>query len=391
MNLQTGEHKVLIRDGSQAEYVEAPPSSTQGGYLVYATEGALSAVRFSPHTLEVLSDPVTVVERVLTKGSGAADFSVSRGGTLVFVTAREVAGTVRSLVWVDRHGREEAISAPARPYGVVRLSPDGALAALDIRDAQDDVWIWSFARQTLTPLTFGHSDNNPVWSADGRHVIFRSARAGAANLFRQAADGTGIAERLTTSSSSQTPKAATPDGKRILFTAVGDATSANDLHTLNPGEPKTDPLIQTAFLKNDPSVSSDGRWLAYESNESGRLEVYVRPFPSVNEGRWQVSMGGGRQPQWSRDGRELFYLDGAGFLTSVPVETRTTFAAAKPTRALDTRYFSSNGPWTYDISSDGQRFLMLKDATPADTNSAPASMVVVVNWLEELKSRFSQK
>ena len=392
LDLQSGEHKMLIQDGSQAEYIDALPGSTDGGYLVYATDGALRAVRFDPVRLEVLSDPVTVLEQVLTKPSGAADFSLSRQGTLVFVTAREVAGTVRSLVWVDRKGREEAINAPARAYGVVRLSPDGALAALDIRDQQDDIWIWSFARQTLTPLTFEHSDNNPIWTADGRHIIFRSARSGGPNLFRQSADGTGTAERLTTTPISQTPKAATPDGKRLLFTAVGDETSANDLHVLFLDEkPRTEPLIQTAFLKNDPSISPDGRWLAYESNESGRPAVYVRPFPNVNEGRWQVSSGVARQAQWARDGRELFYLEGAGFLTSVRVETKPAFAAGKPTRVLDRLYYSSNGPWTYDISPDGQRFLMLKDAPPSDTNSAPASVVVAVNWIEELKSRIPPK
>ncbi len=195
---------------------------------------------------------------------------------------------------------------------------------------------------------------------------------GAANLFWQAADGTGAAERLIASPSGQNPKAVAPDGKRIVFTAIGDTASANDLHVLMlDGTPRTEPLIQTAFYKSNPAISPDGRWMAYESNESGQPEIYVRPFPNVNSGRWLVSSAGGRQPQWGRDGRELFYLDRTGFLTSVEVETKPTFASSVPNRVLQKRYPGGAGPWSYDIANDGQRFLMFRDAASPDKPDGP--------------------
>ncbi len=361
--------------------------------------GTLRAVRFDPGTLAVLSDPVPVVEAVTTLQSGAAEFSVSRTGALVYVPGGATGGT-RSLVWVTRQGHEEPLAAaPPRAYNYPRLSPDGTRVALDIRDQQNDIWIGDLARQTLTRLTFGPAaDMFPVWSPDSRRLIFASARAGAPNLFWQAADGTGAAERLTESPNSQVPNAITPDGTRIIFrenpgTTVSGTGTDVMLMPLQPPR-RAQPLLQTAFAQGNAEIAPEGRWLAYESGESGRLEIYVRPFPDVGGGRWQVSTGGGRTPLWSRNGQELFYLSLLeGVVMAVRVQAGSSWSSSTPERVLQGQYFYSNpaNGRTFDIAPDGRRFLMIKQGG-SDGAAAPQNRIVFVqNWVEELKTRVSTK
>ena len=217
-DLTTGDTTTLIRGGSQAEYVAPSTGSGRAGYLVYAVAGTLRAVRFDPDTLTVLSDPVPVVEAVTTLPTGAAEFSVSRTGALVYVPGGATTAGTRSLVWVTRQGREEPLAAaPPRGYFYPRLSPDGTRVALDIRDQQNDIWIWDLARQTLTRLTDAPAaDQYPVWTPDSRRIVFGSARAGVANLYGQAANNTGTVERLTTSPNSQQPLSISPEGTRLI-------------------------------------------------------------------------------------------------------------------------------------------------------------------------------
>jgi eukaryotic-like serine/threonine-protein kinase len=399
LDLQTGQQKTLVRGGSDAQYVET-------GHLVYASAGTLRAVRFDPDRLEVLGDPVPVVERMTTLQTGAADFRISRQGTLVYVPGGSIAaGAMRSLVWVTREGREEPINAPPRTYASPRLSPDGTRVALDAFDQDNDIWIWDLGRETLTRLTFDPgADSSPNWAPDGRRIVFGSSRAGSigsvTNLFWQAADGTGTPERLTTSPNTQAPQSFSPDGKRLVLGEANPKT-ANDLLLLQiDGTPRREPpstsgnaignihpLIQTTFQETAGEVSPDGRWLTYYSNESGRNEVYVRPFPNVDGGRWQISVGGGTRPAWSRNGRELFYLaPGPGvneLMMAVPVQTTPTFSAGNPSKLFE-------GPWyigvegrTYDVSPDGKRFLLIRDVSAQP--SALPTITVVLNWFEELK------
>jgi len=396
LDLTTGHTTTLIRGGSQAEYV-AP------GFLVYALAGALRAVRFDPVTLTVGSDPMPVVEAVTTLPTGAAEFSVSRTGALVYVPGGAMGGT-RSLVWVTRQGLEAPLAAaPPRAYGLPRLSPDGTRVALDIRDQQQDIWIWDLARQTLTPLTDAPAtDAFPVWTPDSRRVIFGSNRGGVSNLFWQAANNTGTVERLTTSPNVQVPTSISPDGTRLIVRETVP-TTGNDLRVLRldpstslgagPSTPlgtpprQTEPLLQTTFTEDSGEISPDGHWLAYQSNESGAFQISVRPFPTVDAGHWTISPSGGTRPLWARSGTELFYLDGAGAMTRVPIQTTPTFSAGTPTKLFDTRYFSAAVGRSYDVSPDGQRFLMIKTA---GTEQAP-TMVVVLNWIEELKARLPAK
>ena len=384
LDLTTGHYKTLIHGGSQAEYVEP-------GYLVYALAGTLRAVRFDPAKLDVLSDPVPVVESVTTLASGAAEFSVSRQGALVYVPGGATGGT-RSLMWVTRQGHEDPIAAaPSRGYISPRLSPDGTRVAVYIADQQSDIWILDLAHQTLTRLTDAPSiDQYPVWTPDSRRVIFSSNRAGITNLFWQAADNTGTVDRLATSPSAQFPISISPDGTRLIVRETATKTGADlrvlrlDASATAPAPPRqTEPLVQTTFNEDNGEISPDGHWLAYQSNEGGQFQISVRPFPNVDSGHWTISTTGGTKPLWARTGKELFYIDGTSAVTSVPIQTVPTFSNGTPTKVFEGRYYTSASSRTYDVSPDGQRFLMIK----ATSNDQAPSMVIVLNWLEELKAR----
>jgi serine/threonine-protein kinase len=390
LDLASGQRTILVRGGSQAEYVEP-------GYLVYAVAGALRAVRFNPATRTIGSDPVPVVEQVRTLPTGAAEFSVSRQGTLVYVPGSATAAR-RSLVWVTRQGQETAITAPPRAYVFPRLSPDGTRVALDIRDQDHDIWIADLARQTLTRLTDAPaSDIYPVWTPDGQRIIFASARAGKLNVFWQAADNTGPVERLTTSPNPHFPISIAPDGTRLIVDESVPPASGRELRVLRmPRRPETDtlsppvdlrrtePLMRTKFNGMNGEVSPDGHWLAYQSNDSGRNEIFVRPFPNVDDGHWTISTNGGTRPVWERSGKELFYLDGTNALTAVSVRTTPIFSFDTPTKLLEGRYYANEDGRSYDVSPDGQRFLMIKGIASGDPGATPASMIIVVNWIEEL-------
>lgn len=254
-----------------------------------------------------------------------------------------------------------------------------------ILDQENDVWIWNLTRETLTRLTFDPGlDRMPVWTPDGRRVAFSSQRAGTDNLFWQAADGTGPVERLTESANAQFPTSFSPDGTRLLFReAPADGASDIGILTLE-GERRATPLMQTTFAEWNAEVSPDGRWIAYQSNESGRDEIYVRPFPQVDGGRWQVSTGGGTRPLWARNGRELFYLVGQGRMMAVALQRGPTFVVGNPQVIFDGPYVAPQPGRTYDVSADGQRFLMIKESG-ADQTSAPSEIVIVQHWFEELK------
>jgi eukaryotic-like serine/threonine-protein kinase len=391
LDLKSGRIGTLVRGGTDGQYVDT-------GHLVYASGGSLRAMRFDAARLEVLGDPVPVVDQVVTLQTGAADFRVARQGTLVYVAGGSTGGTVtRSLAWVTRDGREEAINAPTRGYTIVRLSPDETQVAVDIREPQGgNIWIWNFSRQTLTPLTFGSStDTIPIWTPNGRRIVFSSGRAGPPNLFWQASDGTGTAERLTTSVYIQAPTAFSPDGKTLVVQESRPKTGPDLMLLRMDGARQTEPLIQSEGSDLAGEVSPDGRWLAYYSSESGRSEVYVRPFPNVNDGRWQISNAGGTRPAWSKDGRELFYVFTRANLLSVmavAVQTTSTFSAGNPTRLFDGPWYAVQAGRTFDVSRDGKRFLMIKEPTlGGGDRSASPTITVVVNWTEELAARIPSK
>jgi Tol biopolymer transport system component len=383
-SLATGERRVLIEGGTDARYVPT-------GHLVYALRRSILAVPFDADRLEVTGGPVSLVDGVATGYgalTGAAHFSVSDTGSMVYFDDFET-GIARTLVWVDREGREEPLSAGARAYTYPRISPDGTREALDIRDQEHDIWIWDFAREILTRLTSDAGrDRIPIWTPEGRLVLFTSGRYGGRDIFGKAADGTGQAEQIIDSPNSAAPSSISPDGKLLVILADYIESGPN-LRVLSlEGERSPKALLVTEFSELNGEVSPDGRWLAYQSNESGQFEIYVRPFPNVHEGRWPISTGGGTRPLWAPGGRELFYLSPGGRLMVVPVQTASSFAAGSAEILFDEPYFVGGVGIlgrTYDISPDGRRFLMIKESEEA--TSASLSMTVVLNWFEELKAR----
>jgi len=382
LDLRTGTQTVLIRGGSDARYV---PS----GHLVYSAAGTLRAVAFDIDRLAVVGPSVVVLPHVQTAPSGAADVAVAANGTLIYVPGGGAAGAPSRLVWVDRQGQESPMAAPPRTYVHPRLSPDGTRVALFILDEELDVWLWDLARAMLTRVTFEPGvDMNPVWSPDGRRLFFTSERAGGRNLFGQAADGTGAVTRLTASPNAQVPTSVSPDGTRLVFTEV-EMTGGDVMQLRLDATHAVTPLVQTPFSERNGEVSPDGRWLAYEANDSGRFEIYVRPFPDPSRAVWQVSTDGGTRPLWARNNRELFYLTATGALMRVGVARGPTWAATTPTKLFEGRYGPSSifNARTYDVSPDARQFLMIKGSAAGDPNATPASMVVVLNWFEELKQR----
>ncbi len=392
LDLDTKQYRTLVR-GSYGRYM-AP------GYLVFVSGGSLQAVRLDLERLQVAGEPMDLVERVMARGTGAAEFAVSSNGTLVAIPERGgEAITPRSLVWLDREGQEEPIGAPQRTYGTVRVSPDGTRAAVSLYDdTLDDLWIWNFARRTLERMarTPG-ADMSPLWDRRGRHVFFALAPPGGGpTIFRQAADGAGTPEQLIRNEGFQYPMTMTPDGRRLLIQQilgpqVGRRIRALDLNGDGNGVEREAVLVANGM---SPEISPDGRWLAYQSNESGQDEVYVRPFPAVESGRVLISTAGGTRPAWTPKGDELAYIDGKGLLTVVPLQVaRSTIKPGLPVTVSRTVYFpgvSALGVTPlrgYDVAPDGQRFLMIKETAETDQAGGLASVVVRLNVADFLGAK----
>ena len=381
LDLGTGKHRVLLRGGSHGYYV---PS----GHLIFATTGTLRAVRFDLDRLETRGTPVAVVPGVATTPNGDINAVVSADGTLVYVPGTASIELEARLAWVDRRGVETPIAAPPRGYSQPRLSPDGKRVAVYTIDRDHDLWL-SDLGPTLTRLTSGSgADYSPVWTPDGHRLIFSSQSTSAGNLFSQAADGAGAAEQLTESPNLQVPTGISPDGRTLIFTETSAKTGADIMQlTLNDTRPVS-ALVQSEFTERNGIISPDGQWLAYESNEnSSQFEIFVRPFPDVNRGRWQVSAAGGTRPVWARSGRELIYVSPSGALMAAGVARGPTWASTTPALVVKEGYMvlPGNPGRTYDISPDGQRFLMIKDRSAGNQTAAPAGLIVMEHWVEELK------
>jgi serine/threonine-protein kinase len=397
LDLQTGMRKILVPGGSHAHYVSsgfgAPKrGEREGGHLVYTAGGTLRAVPFDLERLETRGPSVMVVPDVVTTINGGVEAAMSGNGTLAYISG-SVEGTPRTLVWVDRQGREEPIPVPPRPYLLPALSPDGTRFMVFANDQEHDLWLWDLRRTTLARMTFAPGiDGTGVWTPDGRRVIFTSDRTGVRNLFWQAADGSGTVERLTESPNTQYPSAVSPDGRRLIFTEETPGTTNDVMMIELDGTRRVTSLVQSPFNERNGNVSADGRWLAYEANDSGRFEIYVRPFSDVNSGHWTVSTNGGTRPIWTRSGQELVYVSPTGALMRVGVARGPSWVPTTPTQVLKEGYYTIPQWWglSYDISADGQRFLMIKEGG-ADGTAAPASIIVVQHWVEELKRLVPKK
>jgi serine/threonine-protein kinase len=378
------ERTILVRGGLYGRYVPT-------GHLLYYRAGTVIAIPFDSERLSLKGDPAPVLENVTARnGPRTAEFSFSSTGSLAYV-AGGASSEGLNLIWVDRHGMAETLPAPLRPYNYARLSPDGRQLGAVI---QDDMWIYDLMRDTLTRFTFDRAvpgNAAAVWTPDGKRVVFPSSKGGRSpNLFWKPADGSGAEERLTTSSNPQLVGSISPDGRYVIYTDT-DPKTGGDLWVMPlDGDRKPRVFLQTPFRESSGLISPDGRWVAYGSDESGRLEIYVRPF-SGSGGKWQVSTDGGSEPAWSPKGDEIFYRTGPQLekMMAVEIQTQPTFSAGKPRLLFEGRYLGGTGAGAhYSVSPDGQRFLMVK--TP-DQPQASSQINVVLNWFRELQERVPVK
>jgi Tol biopolymer transport system component len=328
--------------------------------------------------------------------SGAGQFSVSATGSLLYATGGIFPDPERSLAWVDRNGSTEPLPLSSRPYANPRLSPDGR-RVLVWTQGDRNVWAHDLSRGVTTRLTFEGRNARAIWTPDGARITYGSATAGAENLFWRPSDGSGTAERLPLGELYQVPAAWTPDGKTLVFMQSETDGEGIDILTLSlEGDRKPRPLLQTPFNEEYADLSPDGRWVAYASNQSGRVEVYVQPFPGPGA-RQQISVDGGTAPAWSRDGREIFYITavsvgGQAALTKmmvVPVQSKPAFTAGTPRMLFEGRYGLTANIRGYDVAPDGRRFLMVQQKDrPAMRLS---DMIIVQNWIDELNERVPPK
>ena len=374
-NITTHERKVLVRGGSFARYLPT-------GYLMYARGKSLYAVPFDAKKVEVTGQPLPVTEGgMLNRLSGQANFGVSNTGILVYVPLGPIIVGGSTILFVDRQGKTQSLLDTLRFYGEGSFSPDGEKLAVTIRAANDDIWVYQLARGALTRLTFGGGNSAwPVWSPDGKRVLYQSERGRLIRLFWKPWDGSGKEEQLGSDirlAASSAP-AFSPDGKKIAYDNEGDIwiLSLDD-------ERKSRPFIQTSSLENEPSFSPDGRFLAYTSNESGRKEIYVVPFPE-RDGKWQISTRGGEFAHWPRNGKELLYLEGTKVMR-VDVRPEPTFDYASPQKMFDLPAGTSA---VLDVTPDGKR-VAIELAVSGGTTATQVN--VVVGWFDELRQKFSGK
>ena len=374
--MDTHERKLLPIRGSYPRY-------SPSGHLLFTREGRVFAAPFDLKRLEVTGQPMPVIDSVkISPNSGVANFAISGTGSLVYFTGGTSAPEGR-LVWLDRRNQVQELPAPPRGYGSPQISPDGQRVAVSISSrTTSDIWLYHIAHGTLTRLTFDEQSTAPLWSPDGKRVAFLTSH-GAGSILSTSTDGSGGGGTLLGGESLIfVPTSWSPDGRFLAYWSVGSETG-RDISILQvEGERRSQPLLQTKFNELGAKFSPDGRWIAYESDESGRFEVYVQSFPGPGA-KWQVSTDGGTMPVWSRDGRELFYLS-SGKVMSVSVTTQRGFSVSNPRSVTDipptmtTRFVNTD----YDVSPDGQRFLFVK-ANVGDRPSDEAR--VVVNWTEEMK------
>jgi serine/threonine-protein kinase len=373
--LATGERRILAQSADSGVYVAS-------GHLVYSQVGVLTAIPFDLSRMTVTGPPARQTEQVRHGGEGD-EFAVSESGELIYAPGSTENG--RYLLSVNTKGVVERLPRPAENYYDPRISPDGRYAAVAVCGGVCAIATYDFSRGSLTPLTSidKGSSQSPVWTPDGKRIAYRGTRSGSRNLFWRAVDGSGDEERLTTSENIQTPDSWSPDGKWLAFTE-GDPVTGADIWVLPlAGDRKPRVFLKTPFSELASKFSPNGKHIAYESTESGRYEIYVRPFPGPG-GKTQISTESGTEPVWSRDGKELFYRQGDKLMV-VDVHTESTFTAGVPRKLFEGHYAASiTGSAGYDVSPDGTRFVMSESNEPEQASS---EINVVLNWLEELKQR----
>jgi len=383
-DLQSHERKTLITGGADATY-------SPSGHIVYARAGKLLAVPFDLSRRQVTGDPFEVLDGVLmSSNTGAAQFSLSRHGDLAYVPG-VAEGAHRTLMWVDRSGKTEPLPLPPAAYLYPRLSPDGRYLAVEIEGPNHDFYIYDFARAVLTKMTTDGQSHDPVWMPDGKRLAFRSWVAGGMTMWTMPADRSVGPVRLDPAGTRQSPVSFSPDGRFLTFDQK-DPDTRDDAWVLPlDGNARPQPVARSRFGEGSAKFSPDGHWIAYASDESGKSEVYVQPFPGPGP-KVQISNAGGFDPVWRRSGGELYYRTGKTMMVA-SITTASDIRVSAPKQLWEGTFSDGSGSScgmpgvsssNYDVTANGQRFLMVRDD---DRAMAGTKVEVVLNWAEELKSR----
>jgi serine/threonine-protein kinase len=384
--LPAGTRKIIQRGGFYARYL---PS----GHIIYVHRERLFAIPFDLERLEVKGPPVNVLDVVASSpNGGSAQFSAADTGTFVYQSTRTAVFAGAPIEWMNRAGHRMPLRATPANWGNPRFSPDGTRLAIEINDGkQQDVWVYEWATDRPSRLTSDAAQNQkPIWTPDGRRIVFWSNREKQQNLYWRRADGTGDVERLTHSEHPQSAASWHPHGRILAFQETRPQTGA-DLMTVaiegdeksgwKPGTPKV--FLSTPAMEREPVFSPDGKWIAYQANDRGRFEIYVRPFPGPG-GMWQVSTAGGITPTWSRTSRELLYRTPENQLMVAAYTTSgDSFRAEKPTLWADGYLGPQTGQRSFDLHPDGQRVAV--SPAPSLSQRQQDRLVFVFNFFQELR------
>jgi dipeptidyl aminopeptidase/acylaminoacyl peptidase len=368
-SLESKSWKKHVLSAKRAEYVEP-------GYLVFERQGAVFAQAFDASRLELRGEPVILAEATEHTFDGRG-FSVSRDA-LVYREPIE-----SQLTWYDRSGSLLGLVGDPGRYSHIELSPEGDRVAVERIEeiGTADIWVLDLRRGTASRVTSHPAwESRPLWSPDGRNIVFSSIPKGTGDIFETSSAGSGESRTLLETSGNKVPTDWSRDGRYLLYAnSEGPSSWLFDLWVLPlSGDEEATSFLSTEFSEREGRFSPDGRWVAYTSDESGRLEVYVRPFPP-SEGRWRISLDGGRYPLWRGDGKELYFLRLDGKLMAVQVKGEIGFEAGAPQELFSLRLAADGVRYPYAVTADGQRFLVrtaVDDASPVK---------VIVNWIAELE------
>ena len=391
VSLKAGQRKTVLRGGFSARYLPTPNGS---GRLLYLHQGTLFAAPFDLRRLEITGTASPVQEQVSSSGNGGADFAVSPNGSVVYLPGMGNAGQW-IVAWAHRSGKKQVLHAPRGGYFTPRLSPDGKRLAFSTSGGLGfDVWVKDIERDTPSRLSFLKSTNNyPVWTPDGKNIIFKSVDPAGPGMYCVPADGSGEAQRLSDGKGDEYPYSISPDGKRLAYSALGKSGTP-DLFTApieggsaHPRLGTPELFLGTPFLEVLPAFSPDGRWIAYLSTESGTSEIYVRPFPGPG-GRWQISTAGGAFPVWSRNGRELLYTTPDQRVMAVSYTAGgSTFVAGKPSPWSDIRVMDFGTLATWDLAPDGERIAAFLADISDEKLKPPTHLTFLLHFSDELERR----
>jgi len=382
MKVPNGQPKILTR-GVFARYA---PS---GHLLVVTADGKLIAIPFNASKLEVTGPPIALLEGVGVRAGGfSVDVALSPSGTLAYTTGGAIGA--RRAVWVTREGGATLVDPSWDPQGTIEafaLSPDEKTVAVALsRNGKRDVWVKALPSGPFSRITFSDTGSTrPVWTPDGRSLLYINDRAGSGvgSIYQHRADGTGNATLVFRGTVDWGQIVPSRDGRWLLFRSA-QTTGTVGIFGLRQGDTSVTPLVNSGGNNMFPALSSDQHWLAYASDESGSMEIYVRPFPETSSAKWQVSTAGGTMPVWSKGGRQLYYLNGKNELVAADIRPGATFAVGEQRPLFSFAPYVRPGPIPgYDVTADDKRFLMLREGETAQESE----FIVAVHWLDELKRK----